>query len=92
MSFIQDPEEGEPDQPNLLRIVFERIILDEAHSIKNYKSVSAIAACRLRAKYRWALTGTPIQNDLLDMYSLLRYIIYMFFYFIRCKKYIIEIW
>jgi len=65
------------DMPNIMRIAWERIILDEAHNIKNHKSQQSRAVCRLRAGFRWALTGTPIQNDLLDMYSLLRYVYYI---------------
>ena len=41
----------------LLRVAWQRIILDEAHSIKNHKSLTAMSVCRLRAMYRWALTG-----------------------------------
>lgn len=53
-------------------VLWRRIIIDEAHSIKNHKSLTAQSVCRLSAVSRWALTGTPIHNNLLDMYALLR--------------------
>jgi DNA repair protein RAD5 len=51
-----------------------RIILDEAHYIKNRQSKTAKACYELYARHRWVLTGTPIVNRLEDLFSLVRFL------------------
>ncbi|KAG5345372.1 TTF2 factor, partial [Acromyrmex heyeri] len=58
----------------LYKIDWKRVILDEAHIIRNHKSQASEAVCELVASKRWALTGTPIQNKELDLYSILKFL------------------
>ncbi|MCJ1446170.1 MAG: DNA helicase rad5 [Stictis urceolatum] len=53
---------------------FHRIILDEAHFVKNRQSKTAKACYELNARHRWVLTGTPIVNRLEDLFSLVRFL------------------
>ncbi|KAJ4980414.1 hypothetical protein NE237_031251 [Protea cynaroides] len=58
----------------LARVGWFRVILDEAQSIKNYRTQVARACWGLRAKRRWCLSGTPIQNAVDDLYSYFRFL------------------
>ncbi|KAJ2880369.1 DNA repair protein rad16, partial [Coemansia aciculifera] len=49
-----------------------RIVLDEAHNIKDRSSNSARAAFQLNAQCTWSLTGTPLHNRVGELYSLIR--------------------
>lgn len=53
---------------------WHRIVVDEAQNIKNPNSATAKAICSLKAKFRVALTGTPIENRLMDLWSLFNYL------------------
>ncbi|CBJ29027.1 DNA repair helicase rad5,16, putative [Ectocarpus siliculosus] len=58
----------------LLGVRWSRVILDEAHSIRNTNTEQSRACLRLEADQRWAVTGTPIQNSLDDMAALLAFL------------------
>ena len=53
---------------------FGRVLLDEAHTIKNSKSATARSCCKINAAVRWGVTGTPLQNKLDDLFSLLKFL------------------
>ena len=62
------------DIPFLKDLDFGCVVLDEAHAIKNGQSQTAKAARLLRAQIRLALTGTPIENSLDELWSLFEFL------------------
>lgn len=48
--------------------------LDEAQNIKNRTTKASIACCALRGRNKWCLTGTPIQNSVEELYSLIKFL------------------
>ena len=62
------------DLASLHGVEFDYVILDEAQAIKNGDSQTAKAARRLRGRHRLALTGTPIENHVGELWSLLEFL------------------
>tara|TARA_R110002003_G_scaffold279_22_gene18195 strand:+ start:29254 stop:32364 length:3111 start_codon:yes stop_codon:yes gene_type:complete len=56
------------------RCMWYRIIIDEAHNIKNRNAISSKAAADLQARYRLCLTGTPMMNSIDELFPLLRFL------------------
>ena len=52
---------------------FAAVVLDEAHHIKNPDSQVAMAACSLRSDQRFVLTGTPMENSVRDLWSIMHF-------------------
>lgn len=59
--------------------IFYRIFLDEAQCIKNKNTIAARGACSVKATFRFCLTGTPMMNNVGELYSLI--------HFLRIKPY-----
>lgn len=58
----------------LSRIIYEYIIIDEAHRIKNKDSKLSADLRVLKAKHKLLITGTPLQNNLIELWSLLNFL------------------
>jgi SNF2 family DNA or RNA helicase len=62
------------DFSQLREIEFDYLILDEAQAIKNASSQTAHAAKSLRGRHRLALSGTPVENHLGELWSLVEFL------------------
>ena len=59
-------------------IEFDYAVADEAQFIKNPETKNAVAVKKIRAKHRFALTGTPIENNLGELWSIFDFIMPMY--------------
>ena len=67
------PRLKRPTSP-LFATTWLRVVLDEAHVIRNSRADQALAAYDLKAARRWCVTGTPFQNDVSDLFSLVKFL------------------
>ena len=62
------------DAKALNAVGWHRIVVDEAQNIKNPKSAQTRAICKLKTDRRMALTGTPVENRLMDLWSIMHFL------------------
>ena len=56
------------------RLPLDLLVLDEAHRLKNWDSLSTRATRRIESGWKWALTGTPLERDSEDFANLLAFL------------------
>eukprot|EP01147_Barroeca_monosierra_P007540 gene7540-9823_t len=62
-------------EPSTLHSInFFRVVLDEAHFIKDRSSNTARSVFNLKCTFKWSLSGTPLQNRVGEIYSLVRFL------------------
>jgi SNF2 family DNA or RNA helicase len=65
---------GRKDEKLLSSVKWQRVVLDEAQNIKNPKAAQTRAILKLQSFHRLALTGTPVENRLLDLWSIFNFL------------------
>jgi SWI/SNF-related matrix-associated actin-dependent regulator of chromatin subfamily A3 len=69
------PQWADPTGPGpLLRVHWLRLVVDEAHQLRNLHSTTAVFCRAAFCQSRWAVTGTPITAQLNDLFGLLSYL------------------
>jgi len=61
-------------------IIFDYCIIDEAQNIKNYLAQNALVIKEVKANVRFALTGTPIENNLIELWSIFDFVMPEYLY------------
>jgi SWI/SNF-related matrix-associated actin-dependent regulator of chromatin subfamily A containing DEAD/H box 1 len=71
---IFEREASKSDRNFMCSLQFDYLVLDEAHCIKNAQSSRFVNLNMLRTKHRLLLSGTPVQNDVSELLSLLSFL------------------
>jgi DNA repair protein RAD16 len=79
-----DSEKNTRNMILLTNVNWGRVVLDEAHRIRNRKTRRFKSIVGLNADFRWCLTGTAIQNRLSDLFSLVLFLENFSFAYDRC--------
>jgi DNA repair protein RAD5 len=58
----------------LYQVNWFRVVLDEGHNIRNRSTAVAKACFKLTSTHKWVVTGTPVQNSLDDLFSLVHFL------------------
>jgi len=72
--FITSYALARKDAKLLAGLKWRRVVLDEAQNIKNPLAAQTKAILQLKAEHRLALTGTPVENRLLDLWSIFNFL------------------
>ncbi|MDE6300457.1 MAG: DEAD/DEAH box helicase [Muribaculaceae bacterium] len=62
------------DIETLRDMEFDTVVLDESQTVKNLEALQTKAVASLKAPHRFAMSGTPLENNLSELYSLFRFI------------------
>lgn len=60
--------------PVLLQCHWLRVVLDEAHCIRNQSTVASKVCCNLKGEHLWCVSGTIIQNSLDDVFGIMKFL------------------
>ena len=71
---IFERESNKADRAFMYSLHFEYLVLDEAHCIKNASSSRFVNLNMLRTRHRLLLSGTPVQNDISELLSMLSFL------------------
>ena len=62
------------EKSRLSKVAWKYLIIDEAHRIKNEKSALSLVVRQMQTQFRMLITGTPLQNNLRELWALLNFI------------------